>query len=153
MIKQLTIKKIEQPYTKHILEIGVADDKFDANVLTPIFSKACTIVDAQFYYTNPLMFVLSTPEQCKEFALLYDNYYLIPPRFYDTIDINLNCLAVNYRFVQDVCSLALLAESEPQLKHSQKELDNPQETPPNRLNSLFDLYQQKGLYVIGICQD
>ena len=152
MNNYLTIRKIEQPHTKHIMEVCASDDKFDIQEVTTTFSKACTIVDAQFYYTNPLLFVFVKKEDCTEFAHLYADYFLIPPRYYDTIDIDTNCIAANAVFIDHICSLSGLSEEEPRVKHSQKELQEREDTAPHTLNSLFELYQEKGLYIIGIGQ-
>ena len=150
MSNYLTVRKIEQPYTKHVIEAGVVDDKYDIQEVMPIFSKACMIVDAQFYYTNPLLFVFISEKESENFAQLYDNYYLIPPRFYDTISIEMDCLAINAMFIKHICSLVELAEEEPTLKPTTKELQERETSPPNALHSLFALYQEQGLYVIGI---
>lgn len=152
MNNHLTIRKIEQPHTKHLLEIGVENDRFDIQAVTPIFSEACTIVDAQFYYTNPLLFIFVEPDACDDYAQLYGDYFLIPPRYYDTIDIDTDCIAANAVFIDHICSLSGLSEEEPRLKHSHKELQERSDTAPNTLNSLFELYQEKGLYIIGVQQ-
>ena len=89
-------------------------------------------------------------EECAEFAQLYESYFLIPPRYYDTIDVNTTCIAVNAIFIKHVCSLSELSEEEPKLKHPYKELQEEVDTTPNVLNSFFELYQEKGLYIIGI---
>ena len=150
MNNYLTIRKIQQPHTKHILEICVANDKIDISKIVSDFSRACTIVDAQFYYTNPLLFIFVDPMDCSEFAQLYVDYFLVPPRYYDAIEINTDAIAVNASFIHQICSLNEFSEEDPSLKQTHKEFQENVDTQPSPLNSLYQLYQDKGLYIIGI---
>ena len=106
------------------------------------------IVDAQFYYTNPLMYVL-IGDIAPGFACLYDNYYLIPPQLYDAIQLGDDFFAVNESFIKWIGSLSQLSEDSASVKAPKKELQDPNDEPSIGDN-LFDLYQKQGLYLIGI---
>lgn len=143
--QEIVIYKIEQPYTAHLMEISSAVGVSDIESIKEIFMRANMIVDAQFYYTNPLMYVF-VDTILPEFAKLYEGYYLIPPRLYDSIDIDYSYFAVNERFIETISSLLLISEGE-QVK---KELQAPEDQPTSILDSLFNLYQEAGLYLIGV---
>ena len=148
MTDSLTICKRQQPHTKDIIEVGIVGDAVSLDAISETFLKACMIVDAQFYYSNPLLFVFI--EDVPSYAAkLYDNYYLLPPKFYDTIDIDTSHIAVNAEFIKHICSLTQLTE-DASLKGERKELQAPEDSDPGPLNSLFTLYQEYGLYIIGI---
>lgn len=143
--QEIVVYKIEQAYTAHIMEVSSIVGVSDIASLKDIFREANMIVDAQFYYTNPLMYVF-VDNVLPDFAQLYENYYLIPPRLYDTIDIDHSYFAVNERFIEKISSLLLISGKE-QLK---KELQAPEDQPTSILDSVFNLYQASGLYLIGI---
>ena len=147
----LAIRKIYQPHTRHILEVCTSDSEEKLKEFTAAFSEACTIVDAQFYYTNPLLFVFVEPEDCVDYTCLFDKCFLIPPRFYDTIEIDVECLAVNAAFVKNVGSLSYVSQNAPRLKQPKDEFGNSESQDHNTIfDSLFRVYQEKGLYVIGV---
>lgn len=109
------------------------------------------IVDAQFYYTNPLMYVL-IDSVSSDLARLYENYYLIPPRLYDSIQLNEDFFAVNGMFIKTIGSLSQLSEESASVKAPREELQYPKDKPSIE-DSLFNLYQQKGLYLVGIFKE
>lgn len=146
--KQMFIYKLSQPHTQHVMEICSTVGAAELSQVKEIFSRANMIVDAQFYYTNPLMYVL-IDSVSSDLARLYENYYLIPPRFYDAIQLNEDFFAVNEMFVKTIGSLSQLSEESGGLKAPRQELKNPKNEPSIE-DSLFELYQQKGLYLIGI---
>ena len=137
------------PKTCHPYQI-CASEIADIDTHKADFEIAINIVDAQFYYTNPLLFVFVKSEECEEFAQLYGDYFLIPPRYYDALDLDTRCIAANFVFIDHICMLSELSKDEPRLKHSHKELQEQADTQPNMLNSLFQLYQEKGMYIIGV---
>lgn len=143
--QEVVVYKMEQPYTAHIMEVSSTVGASDIASVKDIFMTANMIVDAQFYYTNPLMYVF-VDNILPDFAKLYENYYLIPPRLYDAIDIDYSYFAVNQRFIETISSLLLISGKE-QLK---KALQAPEDQPTSILDSLFNLYQEAGLYLIGI---
>lgn len=143
--QEIVVYKIEQPYTKHIMEVSSTVGVSDIKSIKYIFCRANMIVDAQFYYTNPLMYVF-VDNILPDFAKLYENYYLIPPRLYDAIDIDESYVAVNERFIETISSLLLISEKE----KSKEALQAPEDQPTYILDSMFTLYQESGLYIIGI---
>ena len=145
----LSLRQIQQPHTLDILEVCLLNDDIVFETILPIFSKACEIVDAQFYYTNPLLFVLVDESGCIDFAKLFDKYYLIPPKLYNSLELNTECIAVNATFVKRICSLSQFSPETPGLNTPNKTLEVIDETAYS-LTSLFRLYQEKGLYIIGI---
>ena len=148
MTDSLTICKLQQPHTKYIMEVGIVGDAVSLDAIKATFLKACMIVDAQFYYSNPLLFVF-IEDVPADAAKLYDSYYLLPPKFYDTIDVDTSHIAVNAVFLKHICSLTQLTE-DASLKGERKELQAPEDSDAGMLNSLFMLYQEYGLYIIGI---
>ena len=141
-MKSILIQQIQQPHTKHVLEVCTTQSAFDEELVS-LFSKACEIVDAQFYYTNPLLFVFVDAEDCEEYAQLYDDYFLIPPKLYNTLDLDVEFVAANIRFLENICSLSQIGKTTTRALEA--------ETPvPNPFENLFKLYQDKGLYLIGI---
>lgn len=143
--QQMIVYKIEQPYTQHLMEVSSSVGASEIEAVKNIFTQANMIVDAQFYYTNPLMYVF-VDNILPDFAKLYEDYYLIPPRFYDIIDIDESYIAVNECFIETISSLVLLSGNE-QVK---KELQAPEDQPTSVIDSLFNLYQEVGFYLIGI---
>ena len=143
--QETVIYTIEQPYTQHAMEVSSTVGISDIEAIKDIFMTANMIVDAQFYYTNPLMYVF-VDEVLPDFAKLYENYYLIPPRLYDSIDIDYSYFAVNERFIDSISSLLMISGKE----HVKKELQAPEDQPTSLLDSVFNLYQEHGLYVIAI---
>ena len=148
MTDSLTICKLQQPHTKYIMEVGIAGDAMSLDAIKATFLKACMIVDAQFYYSNPLLFVF-IEDVPADAAKLYDTYYLLPPKLYDIIDVDTSHIAVNTVFLKHICSLTQLTE-DTSLKGERKELQAPEDSDAGMLNSLFRLYQEQGLYIIGI---
>lgn len=151
MNNYLTIRKLQQPYTKHVMEIGVAGDGTLIDTVSQAFSKACEIVDAQFYYTSPLLFIF-LDDVPQDAAKLYDTYYLLPPKLYDSLDIDTSHLAVNQVFLKHICSLTHLSE-DASVKGERKELQAPEDSNAGVMDGLFELYQEYGLYIIGVLME
>lgn len=149
---QLLIYKVEQPKTLNIIEICLLSPQTQQmEHIQSVFSQAVEIVDAQFYYTNPLLFVFVNEAECKDFAELYDGYFFIPPRLYDAIDIAAESIAVNAEFIKQIGSLATISENEARLNPAQDEYNyDPSHESASVFNNIFQLYQEKGLYMIGI---
>lgn len=150
MQKQITVYKLEQPYTFHVMEICSIAEISDIEKVKAMFSRANMIVDAQFYYTNPLLYIFLDDGIEKDFAQLYENYYLIPPRFYDSIEINDDYFAVNQTFISKIGSLTQFSEESATVKPPRKELQALEDQGDSIHDSYFDLYQSHGLYMIGI---
>ncbi|MDE0316408.1 MAG: hypothetical protein OXM61_16085 [Candidatus Poribacteria bacterium] len=74
----------------------------------------------------------------------------VTPIYSKLIDIDTNCIAVNAVFIDHICALSEFSEDEPRIKRSHKELQEQDHTELKIMNSLFELYQEKGLYIIGI---
>lgn len=92
--------------------------------------NAVMIVDAQFYYTNPLFFIFI--DDVSEHACLYDNYYLVDASKWDEIILLHDIFVVNQNFLDDLPPVNLL--------------DNFSNLLPN----LKEYHQEFGLYIIGI---
>ena len=90
--QDVIIYRLEQPYTEHLMEICAIGETFQKEQMQSIFSKANMIVDAQFYYTNPLLYIL-LDKVSPHYANLYGNYYLLPPKTYDSLKFDTNHLA------------------------------------------------------------
>ena len=149
---QLTIHKIEQPHTLHLLELYVTSATVSVENYLSIFSKADEIVGAQFYYTNPLLYTLVDGQDCADYAQLYGDYFLIPPRFYDAIEMDFEVFAVNDEFIKQFGSFAQHNQERASLKELNDEFTDkaPDQGNHDILDNLFFRYQEKGLYVIGI---
>ena len=149
---QLTIHKIEQPHTLHLLELYVANAYANVETYLSTFSKADEIIGAQFYYTNPLMYILIDAEDCADYAQLYADYFLIPPRFYDAIGMDFEVFAVNDEFIKQFGSFSQHTQERVPLKELNDEFTDKAADQGNHdiLDNLFFRYQEKGLYVIGI---
>ena len=94
-------------------------------------TKAIDIVDAQFYYTNPLMFaILDADADVSKHARLWGNYYLLDVETWDTVALIDDIFAVNQTF-DEIIGVGDLSE-----------LDD--------LNALHALHAQHGMYIIGI---
>ena len=85
-------------------------------------------------------------------AQLYDNYYLLPPKLYDSLDMDTSYIAVNSVFLKHICSLTQLTE-DVGMKGERKELQAPEDSNAGAMDSLFMLYQEHGLYIIGILEE
>lgn len=142
-MKTISIRQIQLPHIEHVMEVCTTLGTFDENLLS-VFSKACEIVDAQFYYTNPLMFIFVDSEDCETYAQLYDNYFLIPPKLYNSLDLDVECVAVNTVFLEHICSLSQIG------KATTRSLEKETEKDINSFENIPKLYQDKGLYLIGI---
>ena len=147
--QHMIICKIEQPYTYNVMEICSTVKNADIEKIKQVFSRANMIVDAQFYYTNPLMYVF-VDEISPHYAQLYENFYLLPPRFYDNMEINDSCLAVNSKFIEKISSLSQLSENSIDMKPNKEPFMDAQDQPDSPIESLFNLHQEYGLYIIGI---
>ena len=149
---QLIIHKIEQPHTLHLLELYVTNTVANVEKHLSTFSKADEIVGAQFYYTNPLLYVLVDDEACEDYAELFADYFLIPPRFYDAIEMDFEVFAVNDEFIKQFGSLSQHSQERVSLRELNDEyIDKaPDQGNHDILDNLFFRYQEKGLYVIGI---
>ena len=143
------ICKIEQPYTHNMMEIYSTIKNADIEKIKGVFSRANTIVDAQFYYTNPLMYVF-VDEISPHYAKLYENYYLIPPKLYDSMEINDSYVAVNSKFIEKISSLSQLSENNIDMKPNKEPFMDAQDQLDSPTESLFNLHQAYGLYIIGI---
>ena len=146
-MKGLQIRKVELPRTERLLEVSTESDYEDVEEWIPLFSKACEVVDAQFYYTNPLMFVPVDEDEVDLMVELYQNYYLIPPKFYDRMDLDLGVVAVNQIFLEIIGSLATISQGAGLVS---KHVEYTDDVFNEQLSSLFALYEQKGLYIIGV---
>lgn len=147
MITQnVIIQRLEQPYTAHLMEICSTGEVAERAQMQSIFSKANMIVDAQFYYSNPLIYILLSGEVSTHYANLYANYYLLPPKIYDSLTFDTNHIAVNAKFLDDIGSIADLLSGH----NNRKELELNEGKADN---SLFGLYQSFGLYIIGVYDD
>ena len=87
--------------------------------------------------------------ECINFAKLFDKYYLIPPKLYNSLELNTECIAVNATFIKRICSLSQFSPETSGLNTPNKALEVRDETAYS-LSNLFQLYQEKGLYIIGI---
>ena len=94
--------------------------------------RADDIVSAQFYYSNPLLYLLLDGETQRH-ACLYDNLYLLNTSMWDEIEIEHLILAVNDLFVQHIG-----------FENTEKlsQLVNA--------NTLKKFHENYGLYLIGI---
>lgn len=146
--QRVTIHRIEQPYTFHLMEIWAAKDVLTDDFVAK-FSRANTIVDAQFYYTNPLLYILCD-EVPPQYAQLYEGLYLIPPKVYDTMELGHGPFAVNEKFIEEIGSLPEMSDNIASPKPLRQELMGPEAQVKSDIESLFDLYQEHGLYIIGI---
>ena len=147
--QRMMIYRIEQPHTYHLMEIWATEEVSTVDDIVKKFSRANTIVDAQFYYTNPLLYI-SCDEVSTEYAQLYEGLYLIPPKLYDTIEFGNGPLAVNSKFIEEIGSLSEMSDNIASPKPLRQELMGPEDQEPSVLDSLFSLYQEQGLYIIGI---
>ena len=81
---------------------------------------------------------------------LYKGLYLIPPKLYDTIELGNGPFAVNSKFIEEIGSLSEMSDNIASPKPLRKELMGPEDQVKSDIESLFRLYQEQGLYIIGI---
>ncbi len=91
-------------------------------------------------------------QDCEGCTQLYGDYFLIPPRFYDAMDMDVQMLAVNAEFITQFGSLSQQSPRTSGLKEPNNEFKEkaPKEGNHDILDSLFFRHQEKGLYIIGI---
>lgn len=147
--QRMMIYRIEQPYTYHLMEIWATKEVSTIDDVMTKFSRANTIVDAQFYYTNPLLYI-SCDEISPQYAKLYEGLYLIPPKLYDTIEFGDGPFAVNSKFIKDIGSFQEMSDNIATPKPLRQELMGPEDQEKSVIDSLFNLYQKHGLYIIGV---
>ena len=103
-----------------------------------MFLQADKIIDAQFYYTNPLLYVIIDKidgDATVKHGSLYDNYYLLNTESWHDIDAKYPVFAVNETFREQV---AWTSEKTPNFFQAE---------------NLLQLHHACGLYVIGILDE
>ena len=99
--------------------------------------EADKIVGAQFYYTNPLVYVFLSPEKLQadteKHAALWGSYHLLNIKSYDKLVPLDNVMGINHVFIEQIGSALLSTKTDIDL-------------------SDFSAYHNKyGLYMVGIC--
>jgi len=112
-----------------------ADNIEDIDTRKADIESAINVVDAQFYYTNPLVFAFAkdSPDiNLQDWGHLWGNYYLVNimdlAEFVPTEAI----LAVNHRFLEQIGQMNLVME--------------------NDMIDFQALHEEHGLYVVAIVE-
>lgn len=119
-----------QPATQYRLKV-TAESLDLLSQFTEIFAHADDVVGAQFYYTNPILYVLLLPDEDMEHhACLYGNYYLLHIRSWETLEMAHDVIAVNQNFLDDIGSA--------------------EDTLMFNITELEKYHNEHGLYLVGI---
>ena len=118
---------IEHPATQHRLEI-ITESIDNVIDFTEIFVAADTVVGAQFYYTNPLMYVIVSSDM-ERHPQLYGNIHLLRVEDWEFI-AHEPIFAVNQNFIEAIGGITDHYVLDPQ--------------------TLTEQHEEYGLYLIGI---
>ncbi|MDE0087487.1 MAG: hypothetical protein OXU23_17325 [Candidatus Poribacteria bacterium] len=124
---QLLKHIIEQPSTRHKLKI-ISESIEDAIDFTETFVAADNVVGAQFYYTNPILYLITVGD-IRQHACLYGNLYLLSIEEWEYLEYK-PIFAVNQAFIDRIGSIA------------DSYTFNPQ--------TLIEQHLEHGLYLVGI---
>lgn len=123
---QICKNTIEQPATRHRLEI-ISESIQLIEQYTETFLSTDDIVDAQFYYSNPLLYLIIN--DVKDQRCLYGNLYLLNVEDWEFLTHE-PIFAINQVFAEKIDTIKYSFVLDPQ--------------------HMIELHQTHGLYLIGI---
>ena len=128
-MKSFMVQTVEHEETNYSLDI-VARSLEDITLYTPLLTQADKVVGAQFYYTNPLVYMLVKKLDEAACARLYGDYYLVNTQLEHDHDFISNVAAVNSVFLEKIGSYRDVCDE--------------------LFDNFEDFYNKYGLYLIGI---
>ncbi len=132
-MNRLAKQIVMHPTTEHRLEI-FAESIDLINEWTDSFLDADAIVGAQFYYSNPLLFMpIAGDMDMKRHARLYGNLYLLNIEDWGSVPLAHPVFATNHNFIEQIGPITDFYEHDP--------------------DTLLEDHLQHGLYLIGIQEE
>ena len=100
-MKSMHIQNFIHPQTHHEMDI-IAEDLALISSFGDRFIQADAVVGAQFYYTNPLLFLLVSDEDVSRHAPLYGDFYLLRVEDWLNIELKYPIIAINDLFSERI---------------------------------------------------
>ena len=128
-MNRLAKQIVTHPTTEHRLEI-FAESIDLINRWTDPFLDADAIVGAQFYYSNPLLFMPITGDMKRHASLYGNDLHLLNIEDWGLVAPTYPVFATNQNFIEHIGPITDFYEHDP--------------------NKLFEYHIEHGLYLIGI---